>query len=153
MHTVWNSRGRVDEVFAKFWEGGYIGVVKIFWGGYTLWVFYCIFIKKFCKNFGGRLHFYPPSPPLCASKFRTPAEEAILHAPLILIKSMQAKIVERLWKTWHINRASYLRVKWKKACQLTMTKIKQQQRIQKIIDKLQMFFFCWNFSARNNTNI
>jgi hypothetical protein len=31
-------------------------------------VFYCIFINKFCKKFGGRVHFYPPSPsPLCAS--------------------------------------------------------------------------------------
>jgi hypothetical protein len=63
MHTVWNSRGRVNEVFAKFWEGGYIGVVKIFGGGYTVLVFYGIFINKFCKNFGGRVHFYPPSPP------------------------------------------------------------------------------------------
>ncbi len=36
MHTVWKSRGRVHEVFAKFWEGGYIGVVKIWGGGYTL---------------------------------------------------------------------------------------------------------------------
>ncbi len=63
MHTVWNSRGRVEEVFAKFWEGGYIGVVKILGGGYTFLVFYCIFINKFCKNFGGRVHFYPPPPP------------------------------------------------------------------------------------------
>ncbi len=47
MHTVWKSRWRVREVFAKFWEGGYIGVVKILGGGYN---------------------FYPPSPPpLCAS--------------------------------------------------------------------------------------
>jgi hypothetical protein len=57
------SRGRANDVFAKFWEGGYIGVVKNFWGGYTFLVFYCIFINKFCKNFGGRVHFYPPSPP------------------------------------------------------------------------------------------
>ncbi len=65
MHTVWKSWGRVHEVFAKFWEGGYIGVVKIFGGGYTFLVFYSIFINKFCKNFGGRVHFYPPSPPPC----------------------------------------------------------------------------------------
>jgi hypothetical protein len=26
--------------FAKFWEGGYIGVVKIFWGGYNFLGFY-----------------------------------------------------------------------------------------------------------------
>ena len=55
--------GRVREVFAKFCEGGYIGVVKILGGGYNFLVFYCIFINKFCKNFGGRVHFYPPSPP------------------------------------------------------------------------------------------
>jgi hypothetical protein len=69
MHTVWNSRGRVDEVLAKFWEGGYIGVVKFFGGGYTFLVFYCIFINKFCKNFGGRVQLYPPQPPLCISMF------------------------------------------------------------------------------------
>ena len=63
MHTVWKSRERVHKVFAKFWEGGYIGVVKILGGGYTFLVFYCNFINKFCKNFGGRVHFYPPSPP------------------------------------------------------------------------------------------
>ena len=28
------------EVFATFWEGGYIGVVKNFGGGYTFLVFY-----------------------------------------------------------------------------------------------------------------
>ncbi len=55
MHTVWKSWGRVHEVFAKLWEGGYIiGVVKIFWEGYTFLVFYCIFINKFC-----------PPPPVC----------------------------------------------------------------------------------------
>jgi hypothetical protein len=45
--------------------------LKILGGGYTFLLFYCIFVKKFCKNFGGRVHFYPsphhPSPPLCAS--------------------------------------------------------------------------------------
>ncbi len=74
MHTVWKSWRRVYEVFAKFWEGGYIGVVKILGGGYTFLVFYCIFINKFWKNFGGRVHFYPPSPPphpLCASMAST----------------------------------------------------------------------------------
>ncbi len=70
MHTVWKSWGRVHEVFAKFWEGGYIGVVKIWGGGYTFLVLYCIFINKFCKHFGGRVHFYPltpltPPPPVC----------------------------------------------------------------------------------------
>ena len=63
MHTAWKSRGRVSEVFAKFWEGGYIGVVKIFGGGCTFLVFYCIFINKFSKKIGGRVHFYPPSHP------------------------------------------------------------------------------------------
>ena len=28
--------GRVDEVFVKFWEGGYIGVMKIFGEGVLL---------------------------------------------------------------------------------------------------------------------
>jgi hypothetical protein len=30
-------------------------------------VVYCIFINKFCKSFGGRVHFYPPptSHPVC----------------------------------------------------------------------------------------
>ncbi len=58
MHTVWNSMGRVNKVFAKFLEGGYVGVVKSFGRGYTFLVFYCIFIKKFFKNFGERVHFY-----------------------------------------------------------------------------------------------
>jgi hypothetical protein len=39
-----------------------MGIVKIFGGGYTFLVF-GIFINKFCKNFGGMVHFYPPSPP------------------------------------------------------------------------------------------
>ncbi len=70
MHTVWKSRGRVSEVFAKFWEGGYIGVVKFFLGGYTILVFYnfyCIFINKFSQIFEGGYTFIPPHPPLCAS--------------------------------------------------------------------------------------
>ncbi len=58
-------RGSVYEVITTFWEGGYKGVVKIFCGGYTFLVFYCIFINKFCKTFGGRIHFYPPSPLVC----------------------------------------------------------------------------------------
>jgi hypothetical protein len=58
--------------------------------------------------------------------FRTPAEEAILHAPLILIKSMQAKIVERLWKTWH--KSSFISKGEMKACEITMTEIQQQQQ-------------------------
>jgi len=34
MHMVWKSRGRVNEVFVKFfWEGTYIGVMKILGGG------------------------------------------------------------------------------------------------------------------------
>ncbi len=33
--------------------------MKIFGGGYTFLVFYCIFISKFYKDFGGRVHFYP----------------------------------------------------------------------------------------------
>ncbi len=68
MLTVWKSRGRVREVFVKFWEGGYIGGCESFGGGYHFMVFYCIFINKFCKNFGGRVHFYPPltpPPPVC----------------------------------------------------------------------------------------
>ena len=69
MHTVWKSWGRVHEFFAKFWEGGYIGVVKTLWGGYTF--FGCLlhlFFTKFCENLAGRVHFYPPHPtPLCAS--------------------------------------------------------------------------------------
>ncbi len=75
MHTVWKSRGRVSEVFAKFWEGGYIGVVKIFGGGYTFLVFFYIFINKFSKNFGGRVYFYPPltpPPPVCIYVFGPP---------------------------------------------------------------------------------
>ncbi len=47
-------------MLATYWEGGHIGVVKILGGGYTFLVFYCIFINKVCKNFGGRVHFYPP---------------------------------------------------------------------------------------------
>ena len=69
MHTVWKSRERVHEVFDKFWDGGYVGVVEIVSGGYTFLVFYCIFINKFCKKFGGRVKFYPPQPPLCISMF------------------------------------------------------------------------------------
>jgi hypothetical protein len=48
-HTVWKSRGRVHEVFAKFWEEGYIGLWKlgVGVGGYTFWGFNCIFIYKF----------------------------------------------------------------------------------------------------------
>jgi hypothetical protein len=71
MHAVWKSRGKVHEFFAKFWEGGYLGVVKIFWGEGTAFGVYCSFINKFCKNVGGRIHFYPPlthsppSPPVC----------------------------------------------------------------------------------------
>ncbi len=62
MHMVWKSRGRVREVFAKFWEGGYIGVVKILGGGYNFLVFYCIFINKFAKFWReGTLL----SPPVC----------------------------------------------------------------------------------------
>jgi hypothetical protein len=60
MHMVWKSKGWVNEVFAKFWEGG-------------------------CENYGGRVHLfgvllhlltsfakiYPPTPPLCASMLAT----------------------------------------------------------------------------------
>ncbi len=70
MHMVLKSRGRVNEVSAKFWEGGYMYKGREnFGGGYTFLVFDCIFKNKFCKNFGGRVHFYPPLPltPLCAS--------------------------------------------------------------------------------------
>ncbi len=44
MHMVLKSRGRVSEVFAKFCEGGCIGVVKIMGGSVHL--------------FGVLLHFY-----------------------------------------------------------------------------------------------
>ncbi len=40
----------------------YRGCENFFGGGYTFLVFYCIFINKFCKNLGGRVHFYLPSP-------------------------------------------------------------------------------------------
>jgi hypothetical protein len=43
--------------FAKVWEGGYKGDVKILGVGYTFLVFYCIFFNKVYKNFGGRVHF------------------------------------------------------------------------------------------------
>jgi hypothetical protein len=69
MHMVWKSRGRFSEVFAEFWEGGYKGVVKIFGGGSTFLVFYCIFINKFCKILEGGYTFIPPpipSPLPCA---------------------------------------------------------------------------------------
>ncbi len=60
------------EVFAKFWEGGYKGVVKNFWEGRVH--IFGFFINKFFKNYGGRVHFYPPlSPPpypLCASMLK-----------------------------------------------------------------------------------
>ncbi len=57
-----------------------IGVVKIFGGGYTFLVFYCIFINKFCKNFGGRVHFYPPpSPPLPLWASMSPTNEKIMN--------------------------------------------------------------------------
>jgi hypothetical protein len=87
MHTVWKSRGRVHEVFAKFGEGGYIGVVKISGGGYTFLVFYCIFINKFCKNFGGRIHFYPPSPP------KSP--------PPVCMRTTALTPIKRFNKTYH----------------------------------------------------
>jgi hypothetical protein len=57
MHTVWKSWGRVHEVFAKFWEGGHIGVVKILRGGYT-------FIPT-----------HPLTPLLCASMIKTYPEK------------------------------------------------------------------------------
>jgi hypothetical protein len=38
---------KIHEVFATFWEVGYIGVVKIFGGGYTPLMFYCIYITSF----------------------------------------------------------------------------------------------------------
>ncbi len=46
--TVWKSRGRVYDVFAKFLGRWYIRAVNIFGGGCTFSGFYCIFIDKFC---------------------------------------------------------------------------------------------------------
>jgi hypothetical protein len=111
MHTVWNSRGRVDEVFAKFLEGGYIGVVKIFGGGYTFLALYCIFINKFCKNFGRWVHFYLPLTHPCVHLCWLPTIQNLyldLDANLhqiefregILFRNQQ--IVEEFWR-WIIE--------------------------------------------------
>ncbi len=61
-------------------------------------VFYCIFINKFCKNFGGRVHFYPPltspspppAPPVCIyelviNKFNTNLTQLLQLKPLNVI--------------------------------------------------------------------
>ncbi len=56
MHTVWKYRG-VHEAFCQISRGRVYSSCKIFFG------FYCIFMYKFRETFGGRVHFYPPSPP------------------------------------------------------------------------------------------
>jgi hypothetical protein len=60
MHTVLKFRGRLHEVSAKFWEEGYIRVVKILEGGYTFLVFCCIFINKLTYLREGTLLSPPP---------------------------------------------------------------------------------------------
>jgi hypothetical protein len=59
MHTLRKSRGRVLEVFAKFWKGGYtIGVVKILGGGCLI----AFLLTSFAKNLERRYTFIPPPP-------------------------------------------------------------------------------------------
>jgi hypothetical protein len=54
--------------FAKFWEEGYIGVVKIFGGGYTFLCFIAFLLTSFAKNLEGGYTFIPLIPlplPMC----------------------------------------------------------------------------------------
>ncbi len=59
MHTVQKSR-------RGFWQisrgRDYKGCETLSWGN-NCFGFYCSLINKFCKNFGGSVHFYTPFPP------------------------------------------------------------------------------------------
>jgi hypothetical protein len=46
---------------------------KVFGGGYTFLVFYCIFINKFCKKFGDWVHFF-----VCIYGYRVPNVNSII---------------------------------------------------------------------------
>ncbi len=58
MHTVWKSWGFCQILGGRVYRG-----CENLGGRLHLLAFYCIFINKFGKKFGGRVHFNPPSPP------------------------------------------------------------------------------------------
>jgi hypothetical protein len=60
----------VNEVFAKFWEEGYTGVVKILGGGYTFLCFIAFLLTIFAKILeGGYTHptHLPPPASMCST--------------------------------------------------------------------------------------
>ena len=63
MPTVWKSRGRVSEVFAKFWEGGIKGLWKFLGEGTPFWCFIAFLLTSFAKILEGGFTFIPPLPP------------------------------------------------------------------------------------------
>jgi hypothetical protein len=55
---------KIHEVFAKFWEGGYIGVVKIFFGRVPLFgVLLHFLLTSFAIILEGGFTLIPPHPP------------------------------------------------------------------------------------------
>jgi hypothetical protein len=71
MHTVLKSRGRVREVFAKFWEGGYLnrGCENFGERVQLLGVFFAFLLTSFAKILEGGYTFIPPITPPLYHKF------------------------------------------------------------------------------------
>jgi hypothetical protein len=63
-HGLKIQRG-VHEVFATFWEEGYIGVVKIFGEGPPFWCFIAFLRTSFAKKLEGGYTFISPLTPPC----------------------------------------------------------------------------------------